>query len=61
MHKIFIKWTTYIVYFGYVPQLFLQELRDELYQKIAAEMNLSETVFITTVKPSEDFAKGQMQ
>uniref|UniRef100_A0A3Q2Y1X9 Phenazine biosynthesis-like protein domain containing 2 n=1 Tax=Hippocampus comes TaxID=109280 RepID=A0A3Q2Y1X9_HIPCM len=37
--------------------LLKHELRDELYQKIAAEMNLSETVFITTVKPSEDFTK----
>ncbi|XP_077420739.1 phenazine biosynthesis-like domain-containing protein 1 [Vanacampus margaritifer] len=38
--------------------LLKQELCDELYQKIAAEMNLSETVFITTVEPSEDFTKG---
>ncbi|XP_051919382.1 phenazine biosynthesis-like domain-containing protein 1 isoform X1 [Hippocampus zosterae] len=37
--------------------LLKHELLDELYQKIAAEMNLSETVFITTVKPSEDFTK----
>ncbi|XP_037103043.1 phenazine biosynthesis-like domain-containing protein 1 [Syngnathus acus] len=34
------------------------ELRDELYQKIAAEINLSETAFITAVKPSADFTKG---
>ncbi|XP_077376095.1 phenazine biosynthesis-like domain-containing protein 1 isoform X1 [Festucalex cinctus] len=37
--------------------LLKHELCDELYQKVAAEMNLSETVFITTVKPSEDFTK----
>ncbi|XP_049573939.1 phenazine biosynthesis-like domain-containing protein 1 [Syngnathus scovelli] len=34
------------------------ELRDELYQKIAAEINLSETAFITADKPSVDFTKG---
>ncbi|XP_061670294.1 phenazine biosynthesis-like domain-containing protein 2 [Syngnathoides biaculeatus] len=38
--------------------LLKHELCDELYQKIAAEMNLSETVFISTIKPLEDFTKG---
>ncbi|XP_061882028.1 phenazine biosynthesis-like domain-containing protein isoform X2 [Entelurus aequoreus] len=38
--------------------LLKNELRDELYQKIAAEINLSETAFITTIKPSEDFTNG---
>ncbi|XP_061621929.1 phenazine biosynthesis-like domain-containing protein 2 isoform X3 [Phyllopteryx taeniolatus] len=38
--------------------LLKHELCDELYQKIAAEINLSETVFISTIKPSEDFTKG---
>ncbi|XP_054626075.1 phenazine biosynthesis-like domain-containing protein 1 isoform X1 [Dunckerocampus dactyliophorus] len=37
--------------------LLKRELSDELYQKIAAEMNLSETVFITTIN-SEDFTQG---
>ncbi|XP_040025118.2 phenazine biosynthesis-like domain-containing protein 1 isoform X2 [Gasterosteus aculeatus] len=35
-----------------------QELRDDLYQRIAAEMNLSETAFITRVNPSENFTTG---
>lgn len=36
----------------------MHELSDELYQKIAAEMNLSETSFITRINPSDDFTKG---
>ncbi|XP_060923796.1 phenazine biosynthesis-like domain-containing protein [Limanda limanda] len=36
----------------------MHELSDELYQKIAAEMNLSETVFITTINPSDTFSTG---
>lgn len=36
----------------------MHELSDELYQKIAAEMNLSETAFITRINPSDDFTKG---
>uniref|UniRef100_A0AAQ4QS72 Phenazine biosynthesis-like protein domain containing 2 n=1 Tax=Gasterosteus aculeatus aculeatus TaxID=481459 RepID=A0AAQ4QS72_GASAC len=35
-----------------------EELRDDLYQRIAAEMNLSETAFITRVNPSENFTTG---
>ncbi|KAM9476802.1 phenazine biosynthesis-like domain-containing protein [Clarias gariepinus] len=34
------------------------ELKEELYQKIAAEMNLSETAFITCLKSTEDFCSG---
>ncbi|KAM9817040.1 phenazine biosynthesis-like domain-containing protein 1 [Neosynchiropus ocellatus] len=34
------------------------ELNDELYQKIATEMNLSETAFITRIDPSDDFMNG---
>ncbi|XP_067092328.1 phenazine biosynthesis-like domain-containing protein isoform X2 [Osmerus mordax] len=34
----------------------LCELQDELYQKIAAEMNLSETAFITRLNPADDFS-----
>ncbi|KAF4090542.1 hypothetical protein AMELA_G00053210 [Ameiurus melas] len=34
------------------------ELEVELYQKIADEMNLSETAFITKLKPTEDFCSG---
>ncbi|MCJ8730400.1 hypothetical protein PDJAM_G00183890 [Pangasius djambal] len=34
------------------------ELSEELHQKIAAEMNLSETAFITNLKPTEDFCSG---
>ncbi|KAG7462942.1 hypothetical protein MATL_G00190110 [Megalops atlanticus] len=33
-------------------------LRDELYQKIAAEMNLSETAFIMRLNPTDDFTSG---
>ncbi|KAF3832518.1 hypothetical protein F7725_026183 [Dissostichus mawsoni] len=33
----------------------MHELTDDLYQKIAAEMNLSETVFITSINPSDNF------
>lgn len=36
----------------------MHELSDDLYQKIAAEMNLSETAFITRINPSDDFATG---
>ncbi|MCI4376233.1 hypothetical protein PGIGA_G00185930 [Pangasianodon gigas] len=34
------------------------ELKEDLYQKIAAEMNLTETAFITNLKPTEDFCSG---
>uniref|UniRef100_A0A3Q3WRG3 Uncharacterized protein n=1 Tax=Mola mola TaxID=94237 RepID=A0A3Q3WRG3_MOLML len=34
------------------------ELRDDLYQKIAAEMNLSETAFITLINPTDNFTTG---
>ncbi|XP_028999314.1 phenazine biosynthesis-like domain-containing protein 2 [Betta splendens] len=33
-------------------------LSDELYQKIAAEMNLSDTAFITRLDPSDSFTTG---
>lgn len=33
-------------------------LQDELYQKIAAEMNLSETAFVTKLKPTDSFSSG---
>ncbi|KAJ4947365.1 hypothetical protein JOQ06_009401 [Pogonophryne albipinna] len=36
----------------------MHELTDDLYQKIAAEMNLSETVFITSINPSDNFTTG---
>ncbi|XP_013857303.1 phenazine biosynthesis-like domain-containing protein 1 [Austrofundulus limnaeus] len=36
----------------------VHELNDDLYQKIAAEMNLSETAFITTINPSDTFTTG---
>jgi len=36
----------------------MHELSDELYQKIAAEINLSETAFITRINPSDDFTKA---
>ncbi|MEQ2314788.1 hypothetical protein AMECASPLE_015685 [Ameca splendens] len=36
----------------------LQELNDDLYQKIAAEMNLSETAFITMINPTDTFTSG---
>lgn len=39
---------------------FQQELTNDLYQKIAAEMNLSETAFITTINPSDSFTTGQI-
>lgn len=35
-----------------------QELQDEMYQKIAAEMNLSETAFITRLNSTDDFTSG---
>nr|XP_054588159.1 phenazine biosynthesis-like domain-containing protein 2 isoform X2 [Nothobranchius furzeri] len=34
------------------------ELNDDLYQKIAAEMNLSETAFVTPINPSDTFTSG---
>ncbi|XP_029973878.1 phenazine biosynthesis-like domain-containing protein isoform X2 [Salarias fasciatus] len=40
------------------PRAAAQELSDDLYQKIAAEMNLSETAFITRLNPSDSFATG---
>ncbi|XP_069549783.1 phenazine biosynthesis-like domain-containing protein isoform X1 [Brachyistius frenatus] len=36
----------------------MHELNDDLYQKIAAEMNLSETAFITRLNPSDTFTTG---
>ncbi|XP_040893390.1 phenazine biosynthesis-like domain-containing protein 1 [Toxotes jaculatrix] len=36
----------------------MHELSDDLYQKIAAEMNLSETAFITRINPSDSFTTG---
>lgn len=39
---------------------FHQELRDDLYQKIAAEMNLSETAFITLINPTDNFTTGKV-
>ncbi|KAI4886231.1 hypothetical protein NFI96_023513 [Prochilodus magdalenae] len=33
-------------------------LQEELYQNIASEMNLSETVFIIKLKPTDDFCSG---
>nr|ACQ58826.1 Phenazine biosynthesis-like domain-containing protein 1 [Anoplopoma fimbria] len=36
----------------------MHELRDDLYQSIAAEMNLSETAFITRINPSDNFTTG---
>lgn len=36
----------------------MHELSDELYQKIAAEINLSETAFVTRINPSDDFSKA---
>ncbi|XP_018605052.1 phenazine biosynthesis-like domain-containing protein [Scleropages formosus] len=38
--------------------LLQHELHDDLYQKIAAEMNLSETAFIWTLNSSDDFSSG---
>ncbi|PWA17239.1 hypothetical protein CCH79_00010521 [Gambusia affinis] len=37
----------------------LHELSDDLYQKIAAEMNLSETAFITLINPTDTFTSGR--
>ncbi|XP_072533139.1 phenazine biosynthesis-like domain-containing protein 1 [Salminus brasiliensis] len=34
------------------------KLHDELYQKIAAEMNLSETAFVTKLKSTDSFCSG---
>ncbi|KAL3992860.1 pentatricopeptide repeat domain-containing protein 1 [Sarotherodon galilaeus] len=34
------------------------ELSDDLYHKLAAEMNLSETAFITRINPSDSFTTG---
>ncbi|KAM6943302.1 phenazine biosynthesis-like domain-containing protein [Xenentodon cancila] len=36
----------------------MDELNDDLYQKIAAEMNLSETSFITRINSSDTFTTG---
>ncbi|XP_044065137.1 phenazine biosynthesis-like domain-containing protein 1 [Siniperca chuatsi] len=36
----------------------MHELTDDLYQKIAAVMNLSETAFITRINPSDNFTTG---
>ncbi|TDH17196.1 hypothetical protein EPR50_G00005820 [Perca flavescens] len=36
----------------------MHELSDDLYQKISAEMNLSETAFITRINPSDSFTTG---
>lgn len=36
----------------------MNELSDDLYQKIATEMNLSETAYITRVNPSDTFTTG---
>ncbi|CAL8243484.1 unnamed protein product [Lota lota] len=36
----------------------LHELDDDIYQRIAAEMNLSESAFITRLSPSDDFTTG---
>ena len=35
-----------------------QELQDDMYQKIAAEMNLSETAFIIRLNSKDDFSSG---
>ncbi|XP_028651796.1 phenazine biosynthesis-like domain-containing protein 1 [Erpetoichthys calabaricus] len=34
------------------------ELQDDIYQKIASEMNLSETAFISKCQPQDDFSSG---
>ncbi|XP_010887212.2 phenazine biosynthesis-like domain-containing protein isoform X2 [Esox lucius] len=39
--------------------LLSQELQDDVYQKIAAEMNLSETAFIIKLNSNEDFSSGE--
>ncbi|CAJ1048870.1 phenazine biosynthesis-like domain-containing protein isoform X1 [Xyrichtys novacula] len=36
----------------------MHELSDDLYQKIAAEMNLAETAFVTRLNPSDNFTTG---
>ncbi|XP_030580787.1 phenazine biosynthesis-like domain-containing protein 1 [Archocentrus centrarchus] len=36
----------------------MHELNDDLYQKIAAEMNLSETAFITRINHADNFTTG---
>ncbi|XP_074522215.1 phenazine biosynthesis-like domain-containing protein 1 [Halichoeres trimaculatus] len=36
----------------------LHELTEDLYQKIAAEMNLAETAFITRINPTDTFTTG---
>ncbi|XP_060895975.1 phenazine biosynthesis-like domain-containing protein 1 [Labrus mixtus] len=36
----------------------LHEVSDDLYQKIATEMNLAETAFITKINPSDNFTTG---
>ncbi|KAM4597486.1 phenazine biosynthesis-like domain-containing protein isoform 2-T2 [Fundulus diaphanus] len=36
----------------------LHELNEDLYHKIAAEMNLSETAFITLINPADTFTSG---
>ncbi|XP_067447952.1 phenazine biosynthesis-like domain-containing protein 1 [Thunnus thynnus] len=36
----------------------MHELSDELYQKIATEINLSETAFVTRINTSDDFSKA---
>ncbi|XP_030017267.1 phenazine biosynthesis-like domain-containing protein 1 [Sphaeramia orbicularis] len=38
--------------------LLMHELSDELYQKIAAEMNQTETAFLTRLNPSDNFTTG---
>lgn len=38
---------------------FKQELNEDLYQKIAAEMNLSETAFITRINHDDSFTTGK--
>lgn len=38
-----------------------QELSDDLYQRIAAEMNLSDTAFITKISSSDSFSTGLTQ
>ncbi|XP_078461998.1 phenazine biosynthesis-like domain-containing protein isoform X2 [Lampetra planeri] len=35
-----------------------QDLAEEMHQKIAAEMNLSETAFVRTLSPMDDFSSG---
>ncbi|XP_065809120.1 phenazine biosynthesis-like domain-containing protein 1 isoform X6 [Labrus bergylta] len=40
------------------PIYLSKELSDDLYQKIATEMNLAETAFITKINPSDNFTTG---